>query len=360
MIDKIKNSRKIVFAFISIPVLLLLLAIVFIAIRQNLLEKKYVYYSTLANAMGISTQTPVLYKGFEVGRVRDFSLLEDGNIGLEFYILNRYKNIMVTGSVLARNTNPITGKTSLEFIHNPNSKELIPVESRILSSDFPEGKKQLKIIAPQVSDPISLILTNLAQLSSSLTDDYNADKGSIPRFLVNLADASEKANFSMNQVEKITTELSILTANLNQDNNPDSGVLLRTLNNLAELTQGLNNRMNELEIILASARSAIDNYKKPDSLLIKLLDPGQEKILRPLSDTLNNLESATAELTKILATVNNPELHLLLSNLNDSLAKARKTLEGLNNNPLLRKGISPSSQHNIPSLKYLHQVPNVP
>jgi hypothetical protein len=46
--------------------------------------------------------------------------------------------------------------------------------------------------------------------------------------------------------------------------------------------------------------------------------------------------------------------------LNDSLAKARKTLEGLNNNPLLRKGISPSSQHNIPSLKYLHQVPNVP
>ena len=360
MIDKIKHSRKIVFAFISIPVLLLLLAMVFIAIRQNLLEKKYVYYSTLANAMGISTQTPLLYKGFEVGRVRDFSLMEDGNIGLEFYILNRYKNIMVTGSILARNTNPITGKTTLEFIQNPNSREHLQDKSTILSSDFPEGKKQLKLIAPQTSDPISLILANLAQLSSSLNEDYNADKGSIPRFLVNLADASEKANASMNKFEEITTELSILTANLNQDNNPESGVLLRTLNNLAELTQGLNNRMNELEFILASAQTAIDNYKKPDSLLIKLLDPEQDKILQPLSETLNNLESATAELVKILATVNNPELRLLLSNLNDSLAKARKTLEGLNNNPLLRKGISPSAEQNMPSPKYIHQVPNVP
>jgi len=35
-------------------------------------------------------------------------------------------------------------------------------------------------------------------------------------------------------------------------------------------------------------------------------------------------------------------------------------LEGLNNNPLLRKGISPSAEQNMPSPKYIHQVPNVP
>jgi len=360
MIDKIKHSRKIVFAFISIPVLLLLLAMVFIAIRQNLLEKKYVYYSTLANAMGISTQTPVLYKGFEVGRVRAFSLAEDGNIGLKFYILNRYKNIMRTGSVLVRNTNPITGKTTLEFIRNPNSQEYLKEESSVLSSDFAEGKQQLKKIAPTLNDPISVIVSNLAQLSTVINEDNNEEQGAIPRLLVNLADASEKANASMNKVNTITSELALLAANLNRDNNPDSGVLLRALNNLAELTQGLNNRMNELEVILASAQTTIENYQKPDSLLIKLLDPNSDKILKPLSETLNNLESATAELAQILATVNNPELRFLLTNLNDSLAKARKTLEGLNNNPLLRKGISPALQQNAPSPKRLHEVSDVP
>lgn len=358
MIDKIKHSRKIVIAFVSVPILILLLAMVLIAIKQNLLEKKYTYYSTVVNAMGLSNQTPVLYRGFEVGRVRNFMLADDGNIGIEFYILNRYKNIMVKGSVLVRNTNPLTGKTTLEFIRNPNSYEPLPVESNIPSSDFSEGKQQLKLIAPTLSDPISVIIANLAQLSTAINEDNNADKGSIPRMLVNLADASEKANAGLDNVQNITRELSILTMNLNKDNNPESGVLLRTLNNLAELTYNLNNRMTELEDILASVQIALDNYKQPDSLLIKLLDPNSDKILKPLSETLHNLETATAEVSQILATVNNPELRMLLNNLNDSLAKARKTLEALNNNPLLRKGISPASTQATPSSKRMHEVPN--
>jgi hypothetical protein len=47
MIDKIKHSRKIVVAFVSVPILILLLAMVLIAIKQNLLEKKYTYYALL-------------------------------------------------------------------------------------------------------------------------------------------------------------------------------------------------------------------------------------------------------------------------------------------------------------------------
>jgi len=232
------------------------------------------------------------------------------------------------------------------------------VESNIPSSDFSEGKQQLKLIAPTLSDPISVIIANLAQLSTAINEDNNADKGSIPRMLVNLADASEKANAGLDNVQNITRELSILTMNLNKDNNPESRVLLRTLNNLAELTYNLNNRMTELEDILASVQIALDNYKQPDSLLIKLLDPNSDKILKPLSETLHNLETATAEVSQILATVNNPELRMLLNNLNDSLAKARKTLEALNNNPLLRKGISPASTQATPSSKRMHEVPN--
>jgi phospholipid/cholesterol/gamma-HCH transport system substrate-binding protein len=357
---KIKHARQIVIAFVSIPVLLLLAALVFIALRQNLLEKKYIYHSTLSNAMGISTQTPVLYRGFEIGRVRDFVLEDDGNIGLKFHVLKRYKQIMVKGSVLVRNTNPVTGKTTLEYIRDPNSKTTLTDGSSIISSDFPEGKQRLKLIAPQLSDPIAVIISNLAELSSALTEDNNADRGSIPRLLVNLADAAEKANTGMNEANLALSELAKLAVNLNRDNNPDSGVLLRTINNLANLSEGLNKRLDELDGIMSSVQQGIDNYKKPDSLLIKLLDPQQELILKPLSNTLNNLSGAAAEMEKILATVNNPELRMLLNNLNDSLAKARKTLEALNNNPLLRKGISPDGQIQNPGTKRLHEVKNAP
>ncbi len=357
---KIKHARKIVIAFVSIPVLLLLATLVFIALRQNLLEKKYLYHSVLSNAMGISTQTPILYRGFEVGRVRSFALEDDGNIGLVFHILKRYKNIMVEGSVLVRNTNPVTGKSSLEYIRNPHSGKILPDGQRVLSSDFLEGKQQLKLIAPQLSDPISVIISNLAELSTSLTEDNNADDGSIPRLLVNLADAAEKANTGMNEANLALSELAKLASNLNKDNNPDSGVLLRTVNNLADLSDGLNRRLDELDKIMQGVQQGIDNYKKPDSLLIKLLDPQQDLILKPLSNTLTNLSGAAGEMEKILATVNNPELRMLLNNLNDSLAKARKTLEALNNNPLLRKGIVPDANGLAPRTKRLHEVNDAP
>lgn len=360
MSNRIKHARQIVIAFVSIPLVVLLAALVFIAIRQNLLEKKYVYHTTLANAMGISTQTPVLYRGFEVGRVRSFVLENDGNIGLKFHILKRYKNIMVKGSVLVRNTSPITGKTTLEFIRDPFSKIPLPDESSVMSSDFPEGKQQLKLIAPQLSDPIAVIIANLATLSSAITEDRNADQGAIPRLLVNMADAAEKANAGMVQAQTALTELARLAVNLNRDNNPDSGVLLRSLNNLADLSEGLNQRLVEVDGIMRGIKEGVENYKQPDSLLIKLIDPQQDMLIKPLSSTLTNLSAAAEEMSGILATVNNPELRMMLNNLNDNLAKARKTLEALNNNPLLRKGISPQQQMNSPAAKRLHEVNNAP
>jgi phospholipid/cholesterol/gamma-HCH transport system substrate-binding protein len=355
---KIKHAKQIVSAFIGIPVILLIATLVFIAIRQNLLEKKYIYHSIVANALGISTQTPVLYKGFEVGRVRSFTLEEDGSIGLRFYVLKRYKNIMVKGSALVRSTNPITNKTTLEFIRDPLSKIPLALEAEVPSSDFEEGRMQLRRIAPQQSDPIAAIISNLATLTRELNQDNNADKGAIPRLIVNMADASEKANAGLLQAQSIMTELSRLSQNLNRDNNSDSGVLLRMLNNLANLSQGLNKRLDEVDGIMKSIQTSIDNYSSPDSLLIKMLDPNRDLLITPLANTLNSLSSATEELGGILGTVNNPELRLMLNNLNLSLAKARQTLEALNNNPLLRKGISPSQMRSSPAPNRIHEVPD--
>jgi len=336
----------------------LIAALVFIAIRQNLLEKKYIYHSTVTNALGISTQTPVLYRGFEVGRVRSFTLEADGNIGLEFFVFKRYKNIVVRGSILVRNTNPITNKTTLEFIRDPLSTIPLPVEGNVPSSDFEEGRMQLRRIAPQQTDPIAAIINNLATFTRELNLDNNADSGAIQRLIINMADASEKANAGLIQAQSIMTELSRLAQNLNRDNNADSGVLLRALNNLANLSQGLNSRLDEVDGIMKGIQTSIDNYSSPDSLLIKMIDPNRDLLITPLTNTLNSLTGATTELGGILNTVNNPELRLMLNNLNQSLGKARQTLEALNNNPLLRKGISPSQMRKSSASERMHEVPD--
>ena len=113
---KLKHTRQIVTLFIIIPVMLLITTVVFIVLNQRLLEKRYHYFCTLENAIGLSTQTPILYKGFEIGRVHKFSLNEDGNILLEFFVLKSYQHLVHQNSVIYRTTNPITGKSTLEYV----------------------------------------------------------------------------------------------------------------------------------------------------------------------------------------------------------------------------------------------------
>lgn len=356
MINKIKHANQIVFTFVSIPVLVLLVALVFIAIRQHVLEKKFIYHTTVSNATGLSPQTPILFKGFQIGRVRKFWLRSDGNIGLTFHILNRYKHMMVKGSVLVRTTNPITNKTTLEFVQDRSSKIPYAEESQVLSADFREGKKQLMIISPNQGDAISTIINNLAKLSTDLTGDHHADRGVIPRLLVNVADISEQVNAGMNDARIIMAEVAILTRNLNQDRNPDAGVVIRLLNNMADISDGLNKQMDEVDGIMKGLNVAIQNYGDPDSLLIRLVDPSMELFIKPLSTTLYSLTGAMDELEGILDKINDPKLTLLMINLNENLERSKKTLEALNNNPLLRKGITPSQQKQGPAPQRLHEV----
>ncbi|MCK9556636.1 MAG: hypothetical protein PHQ78_02905 [Candidatus Cloacimonetes bacterium] len=341
---KLKHTHQIVLAFIIIPVMVLILTIVSIAIRQNLFEKRFHFITDLENAIGISAQTPVLYKGFEIGRIDEFSLSEDGSISVDFYVLKRYRHLMVESSVIYRTTIPITNKTTLEYVRAPGAQELLEENSRIPSTDFPEGRALLKIYSPKSSDPIAMIVENIGLLTSEINKDDNADKGALMRILVHAANVSEKAEETLDLLNINLQEMSTLTANLNRDNNADSGVVLRIVNNVADISESLSGQTDELETLIASVNLAAANYANPDSLAIKMLDPTGEVLIAPLSASLQALSGTLQETEKIMGSLSrsNPELLLMINNLNQTLDRANKTLEALNNNPLLRKGISPS------------------
>lgn len=341
---KLKHTRQIVIAFIIIPVVVLILTVVSIAIRQNMFEKRYHFFTDLENAIGISAQTPVLYKGFEIGRIQEFTLSEDGSILVDFYVLKRYRDLMVSSGVIYRTTIPITNKTTLEYVRAPGAQDLLEEGSSIPSTDFPEGRALLKIYSPKSSDPIAMIVENIGILTSEINKDDNEDKGALMRILVHAANVSEKAEVTLELLNSNLQEMNTLTANLNRDNNADAGVVLRIVNNFADISESLASQTDELEQLIGSANLAAANYANPDSLAVKMLDPTGEMLFAPLSASLHALSGTLQETEKIMGSLSrsNPEMLLMINNLNEALDRANQTLEGLNNNPLLRKGISPS------------------
>ena len=342
---KIKYTRQIVYLFTAVPIALLVLAIVFLAIKQNMFEKRYYYYSLLSNANGISTQTPLLYKGFEIGRVTDFELTDKGEIQIKFYILKRFSRVLVTESVISRTSNPITNKTNLEYVENTYNKTQIKPGSIILSTDFPEGKALFRKISPLAVDALAGIINNVNLLTTELNRDNNADKGAIFRLLTNLADVSEKTDRSMAAIEKTMVELNTFAQNLNKDNNADQGATFRILTNVADITSKLDAQMGQIDQLLTSLNKTAANFENPDSLIVKMIDPSGELLIKPIQQTLNTINSNLEQTYLLLNTLNrnNPDLLLLINNMNETLSKASQTLEGLNNNPILRSGISPST-----------------
>jgi ABC-type transporter Mla subunit MlaD len=342
MIDKTQRNKRTVFAFVAIPLVLSILVIVLIAIRQNLFEKKHSYFTTLMNSSGVSTQTTVIHKGFEIGRVRNFQLNDAGNISVEFYVLGKYEHLMVKESVILRSTNPVLGKTNLEYIRDPQAKEVLPPGSTLPSSDFATGRALLSKLGVSGSDPISSIIENFNILSSELNKDNNADKGALMRIVNNIADATDNAHSMILQLEEIMGEMSVFTANLNRDGNANAGVVFRAINNVADLTASLNDEMGKVGDLLTATDRLMRNYSDPDSLMIRMVDPDGSVILGPLRDTLNGVTANLNVSLKLLESLadTGPEIGPLVMNLNETLANAKKTLQALNNNPLLRGGIS--------------------
>lgn len=330
--------------FIIIPLVVLIMVIAFIAIRQNMFEKRFYFRTSLENAIGVSSQTALLYKGFEIGRVHDYELDEDGTIHVDFYVRKRYRPLLVQESVIYRTTIPIANKTTLEYFRDPAEQNPLPEGGYIISTDFAQGRALLRKYSPKSSDPIGTIVENLEALTTELNKDNNADKGALMRILVSAADLSEKADVTLDLLNDNLSEMQVLTANLNKDNNSESGVILRIVNNLADISESIAGQMEDIERLIASANIAAANYANPDSLIIKMLDPTGDGLMQPLTTSLHALSGSLQETEKILGSLSraNPELLLIINNLNETLNEATKTLQALNNNPLLRGGIVPS------------------
>ncbi|HPT73044.1 MAG TPA: hypothetical protein PLE74_12280, partial [Candidatus Cloacimonadota bacterium] len=184
-------------------------------------------------------------------------------------------------------------------------------------------------------DVISSILASVDMLLLNMTQDNNPDKGAIFRMLYNLANASGNMNTSL-------VELNTLLASLQKDHNPQDGAMFRAIANLADLTEDFKQTNDKVQQLLTSSTQLTDAYKDPNGLALKLVDPSGEKFVEPMHESILKINESLSEINKILVYLNSqtPVMSSILIQGDQTLRTSQKTLEGVNNNPLLRGGIS--------------------
>lgn len=321
--------------FVFAAVLILILLLLFIAQEQRTFARKYSFYTVLEDAVGLDKTTSIRFKGTEIGRVRDFTFNEERNVETHFHIYSEYRDLMVRHSAISKSVPPLGGRATLDFLMGPLDGDLAEEHSLIPSLDMPEGRDLLARRKVRTrGDQISSLVANLGTFVENLNRDDNFDQGSVFRMLYHLAFAAENLNNTLENMNSLAEDLQ-------KDNYEAHGALFRLTVNLADLTEEFRVSNSLLAKNLMNLNDMIINYSQPDDLLTRMIDPGGENIMKPLNEGLESLAESMKEINQMTKFLQNqsPEIAILMSETRTTLSELQKTLQGINNNPLIRRGI---------------------
>lgn len=323
---KFKYTQRFVTVFLSAALLLLLSAIAFIVVSKKFFEKKIVYRAKLADANGLGPSTPIYFKGFKIGTIKEFHLTDKNYIEATLEIYTEYKDKIVYNSALWKGLNPVTNASSLEFLQGLDNNVPLPEGAVIPAIDVEEGQRLLMMKkVKQSGDPLSTMLANLQTFTDALTADTLQNKGPIFRALNNFMQVSE-------DVKDIAARMNELTAALMQNDAPSNGPLMKIVNNTADLTAELKKTDQMVKKTLARADTLLMAYQKPDSLGLKMIDPTGERLINPLRQTIVGFNELIPKLQFFMSYMNNRtgDITVVLEDLKTTLRQAQTTFDAIN------------------------------
>ncbi|MCR5063809.1 MAG: MlaD family protein [Treponema sp.] len=295
---KIRYADQIVGILSLIAIIALIFIIFLIGSTQKWFVPKHNYYTVISSASNISVGKSITYKGFEIGKIKSFSLDESDKVVVHFYITDDYRSKVVKDSIIEILTSPLG--SSVVF-YPGNRTDYLEDNSFIPERSSEEGKALIlarKVSVVEQTDSINTILA----MATTLVGD----------------------------IDTLVKQVNIALEG--KENTP------------------LTNTITQLNSILYNINAITAD---PDGLVPRLLE--DENAQGSIANVLMQLDATMSEIYSITASVddNMPGISILISQMQTLLKQMQDVMEGLKNNPLLKNGISekPEKESATPKLR---------
>ncbi len=320
---KFRHANKIVGIFTLVAMLLLVIITAFAGVSKKWFTKKIYFTSLFTSAEGLKVGMGVNLRGFQVGRVKNISLNADNQVDLDFYIYVTYHDRILPDSVLVLPSGLLGAAAALEIYPGLVEGLPLPYGTYIPSTQTVEGKmlvKTRRVDRPTGGDAITDILAELPEILDNLDET-----------IVSIGNLSS----------------SLKTGIEGEGNDAFSS----TVRNLEDFSAGLDLSIRDVNDITASLANLAVELEDPTGLVPTLLDPtgSLDTLLNDDNVLWDHILSIIVQLEGAAAGVNSlstslagisPQLALTLDETIRSLTQAQKVMEGLQNNPILKRGIS--------------------
>jgi len=311
---KIRFADQIVGIFIILSILSLVFVTVMLGRSQRWFARDLSFYTTLSSAGGLSRNMAVQYRGFTVGNIRDFHLIENG-VSVHFTIHEEYRDRVRQGSTVEVLSSPI-GLGNQFLLHAGRGQELpdgafVPVTGSVLAREM-----ILLGLAdePQAEDGISLIMSRVA----SVLDEAQRTLAQVNEAFGAGTDATELGRIAIS-LRRTMADLESVPGTVEQT--------------LGGISAGLHPILRDIDTITTE-------LSDPEGLLFTALSIDGEvytSLVESLAAAASILESLDRAAAFIPAQL--PQIAGLIMDLRVTVQSAEDVLTALTNNPLLRRGV---------------------
>jgi len=310
---RFKNLEIKVGFFILIAIAMIIFMIVGFMVTQDVFTRKVKVVFIAKSGEGLSKSMPVMYSGFQIARVYNIELRDDGKVELRAKIPERYKKWVKSDSEVRIQAQGVIGANALVF--NGGTSDLPGIEdgqSYNLKRDKAIADILVKV-EPMIDD-IKHILENVDQVTKSIADkrpkieslldgvgavgsDLDKKEGSVG-YLV-------RSDYLKDEVAQIVSKIKIIE------------------DNVQKITVAVNARVNEAQPVVKSfdkgliaikeGSEKIGNLAKDLNTTVEKLQPTIEntnKITTDVSETTTNLADIRKQTDEILNTTNRMLLNM--------------------------------------------------
>lgn len=297
---KISNETKVgILAIISIAILV----VGYSFLKGNdVFTKENVYYGKYARVEGLGVSKPIMVNGYQIGRVSRMSLLESGDVLVEFKVDKQYA---VPSNTIARiASTDLMGNKAIVFDLGDATRFAISgdtldaaINQNLLEQVEPVQKKAEAVIL--IIDSILSSINNT--INPEFQTNVNRSLASIANTLGNLEKTSGQLDgmvgLEKRKISGILTNVEAISQNL-ANNNERLNHIFSNLESVSDKAAKMNfeETMAKTNAAIADFHAIIDGINNGNGSLGKLLN--DDRLYNNLEGASNNLDELILDMKK--------------------------------------------------------------
>ena len=280
--------------FVSIGLVIFIVAVYFIGQRQNLFVKTFTISSNFTNVNGLIPGNNVRYSGINVGTVNHIQMLNDTVINVEMVLEEKMIHHIKKDAIATIGTDGLVGNMIVNII--PGDQGNLAIEEGDVIQSFTKiGTNEMLNTLNTTNENAALLTSKLLNIANEITEG----KGTLGMLITdtimskNLIETVNYLKLTSMEANKTIKELNGLIKQVDLENSLAGVVLNDTVSaqQLRHTVANLEQSSQDIQTVLGNLNTTIEQIKDGKGAVNYLST--NEELVEELKDIINNINEGT-------------------------------------------------------------------